>query len=217
MTEAEWNTSIDLQAMLESLRASGLASDRKLRLFACACCRRIWSLLYDDRSRRAVEVAERHADGLATWAELDTAEALAEEVAHEARQTRIGSIPVAEAAEAVAFRNLVVEFASGSVLLAVGNERTPENLQQCLLLRDIFGLLPFRSPPLDPSVLAWNDGCAVKLATAIYEERAFDRMPVLGDALEDAGLTDQEILEHCRGPGPHARGCWLVDLLTGRQ
>jgi hypothetical protein len=55
------------------------------------------------------------------------------------------------------------------------------------------------------------------LATAIYEESAFDRLPILADALEEAGCTDVELLGHLRGPGPHVRGCWVVDLITGKK
>jgi hypothetical protein len=65
--------------------------------------------------------------------------------------------------------------------------------------------------------LTWNDGIVIKLAQAIYEERAFDRLPILADALEEAGCSDTEILAHCRGPGPHVRGCWVVDLLLGKE
>jgi hypothetical protein len=61
-----------------------------------------------------------------------------------------------------------------------------------------------------------NDQAAFRIAQSIYEERAFERMPVLADALLDAGCTDEQVLEHCRGSGPHIRGCWVIDLLTGR-
>ena len=71
--------------------------------------------------------------------------------------------------------------------------------------------------PLDPAWLAWNDGTVRRLAAAIYEERAFARLPVLGDALEEAGCRDEGVLTHCREPGPHVRGCWLVDLLLGKS
>jgi hypothetical protein len=87
----------------------------------------------------------------------------------------------------------------------------------CALLRDLIGD-PFRpAPAVDPSWLAWNDGTVAKLAAAIYEERRFADLPILADALEDAGCSDAAILAHCRGPGEHVRGCWVVDLLTGRQ
>jgi hypothetical protein len=87
----------------------------------------------------------------------------------------------------------------------------------CSLLRDLFGN-PLRLAPFpDPSWLAWRDGVVVKLAQAIYPGRAFDRLPVLADALEEAGCHDPDILAHCRQPGEHVRGCWLVDLLLGKE
>ena len=70
---------------------------------------------------------------------------------------------------------------------------------------------------IDPSWLAWNNGIVVKMAQAVYEERAFDRLPVLADALEEAGCADADLLSHLRGPGPHVRGCWAVDLLLGKE
>jgi hypothetical protein len=82
-------------------------------------------------------------------------------------------------------------------------------------VRDVFGN-PFRSVRLAPSWLTWNNGTIPKLARAIGEEQAFDRLPILADALEDAGCTNRDILDHCRGPGPHIRGCWVVDLLAGK-
>jgi hypothetical protein len=85
------------------------------------------------------------------------------------------------------------------------------------ILRCIFGN-PFRpAPPVDPAWPAWNGGSVRKLAEGIYEERAFDRLPVLADALEDAGCSDPSLLGHLRGPGPHVRGCWVVDLLLGKE
>lgn len=87
---------------------------------------------------------------------------------------------------------------------------------RCHLLRDIFGN-PFRPVTIDPAWLTWNCGTVVHLAQAIYDERAFDRMPILADALEDAGCHDADILEHCRGGREHVRGCWLVDLILGKD
>src|SRR5262249_8153388 len=83
-----------------------------------------------------------------------------------------------------------------------------EPASEAALRRDLVGN-PFRPlPRISASVLAWNDRCVVKLATSIYDERAFDRMPILGDALEDARLKDEEMLKHCRqGGAAHARGC----------
>ena len=71
----------------------------------------------------------------------------------------------------------------------------------------------FRLVAVDPSWLWWNDGTVGKLAHVIRDERSFDRLPLLADALEDAGCTDEVILTHCRGRGKHDRGCWVLDLL----
>ncbi len=81
------------------------------------------------------------------------------------------------------------------------------------LVRDIFGN-PFRPVAVDPS---WLTSTVTSLATSIYAERAFDRMPILADALEEAGCDHADILTHCRGDGPHVRGCWVVDLLLGKE
>ncbi|MBN9523413.1 hypothetical protein J0H58_33690 [bacterium] len=80
-------------------------------------------------------------------------------------------------------------------------------------MKDIFGN-PFRPVAVDPS---WRTEAVVALAEGIYADKAFDRMPVLADALEDAGCSHEDILSHCRGDGPHVKGCWVVDLLTGRK
>src|SRR5262249_37713894 len=87
---------------------------------------------------------------------------------------------------------------------------------QTALVRDLFGN-PFRPAQADPAWLAWNGGTVPKLAEAVYPERAFDRLPVLADALEEAGCCDAELLSHLRSPGPHVRGCWAVDLLIGKE
>jgi hypothetical protein len=81
------------------------------------------------------------------------------------------------------------------------------------LVRDIFGN-PNRPLAVDPS---WRTSTVLALAKTIHEDRAFDLMPILADALQDAGCGDADLLDHCRGPGPHARGCWVIDLLLGRE
>ncbi len=85
------------------------------------------------------------------------------------------------------------------------------------LLRDIAGNLFRPQPVIDSSWLSWNDRIIPKLAQAIYDDRAFDRLPILADALEEAGCTNADILNHCRQPGEHVRGCWVVDLLLGKS
>jgi hypothetical protein len=73
---------------------------------------------------------------------------------------------------------------------------------------------PFRPVTPDPS---WLTPTALASGQGIYAERAFDRLPILADALQDAGCDRAEVLDHCRGPGPHVRGCWVVDRLLGKS
>jgi hypothetical protein len=87
---------------------------------------------------------------------------------------------------------------------------------QADLLRDLLGN-PFRPVSADPAWLTWNGGTVRQLAEVIYEERRFVDLPILADALEEAGCTDEDILSHCRGPGEHVRGCWVLDLLLGKE
>jgi hypothetical protein len=84
--------------------------------------------------------------------------------------------------------------------------------RSALLLRDIVGN-PFRSVAADPS---WLTATVVTLARQMYEGRSFSLMPILADALQDAGCGDEAVLSHCRGNGPHIRGCWVVDLVLGK-
>jgi hypothetical protein len=85
-----------------------------------------------------------------------------------------------------------------------------------LLLLDIFGN-PFRPVPIDPAWLRWQGGTVVNLAHAIYDARQFENLPVLADALEEAGCANADILAHCHSDGPHVRGCWVVDALLGKM
>jgi hypothetical protein len=110
---------------------------------------------------------------------------------------------IAPARDIDAFR----EYAS-----AVRAARHEEESAQAHILRDIHGN-PFRLQA-GPS---WLSRSVVALAQTIYTDRAFDRLPILADALEEAGCTDTEILAHCRGPGPHVRGCWVIDLILGKE
>jgi hypothetical protein len=180
-------------------------SERKRRLFACACCRSVWDLLGDERSRRAVEVAERYADGQASLAELQEARVAAHFATREDRADAVRAAYYAVVDDA----RLAAEHASFRARPADWDVR------QAAWLRDLLGGQG-RPPGLD-SVRAWNGGCVVKLARAVYQERRFQDLPVLADALEEAGCTDTEILTHCRQPGDHVPGCWLVDLLLGKE
>jgi hypothetical protein len=95
------------------------------------------------------------------------------------------------------------------------NEHTRRQIRRSTahLIRDIFGN-PFHPVAFDPR---WRTSDVLGLARAIYEDRAFDRMPVLADALMDAGCADEQVIGHCRGLGPHVRGCWVVDLVLDRK
>jgi hypothetical protein len=91
-----------------------------------------------------------------------------------------------------------------------------ERATQSHLLRCIIGN-PFRPVAVNADWLTWNNGTVAKLAQNIYDDRAFDLLPILADALEEAGCTNQDILDHCRSGGEHVRGCWVVDALLGKE
>jgi hypothetical protein len=209
--EAEWQTCSD-PFVLAAFR-HGWPSDRKCRLYACACCRLVWNELDDPRSRAAVEVAERLADGLASPAEV----ARAREEAEAVTATYVSDWHPAVAAEAALGDRPPARLVIRAVLPRGLEQHGERKAQVAALFRDIAGN-PFRpSPPISPTVRAWNDGTVVQLARGIYEERAFDRLPILADALEDAGCTDTDLVAHCRAPGPHVRGCWAVDFLLSKE
>jgi hypothetical protein len=204
MTEPEWLVCTDVRRMLTFLR--GNLSERKRRLFGIGCCRRLWPLVSDDRSLRAVEIAERYADGFGSEQDVDAAHRAACEVANSGAT----SPPAAFALWTVAYATSIDAAFFIETYLATLPDT--EEAFEAPILRDVVGN-PFRPVALDS---AWRTPTVMALADAIYEHRRFDDLPVLADALEEAGCTDAGILDHCRGPGPHVRGCWIVDLLTGR-
>lgn len=206
MSEAEWLACTKPHEMVSFLR--GKASERKLRLFACASCRRLWHLLTDERSRRGVEVAELYADNLATAEQLHD---VAIEADAGADDTHGEGADVADTAADLTSSN-TWEGTHAAATMDYPTERP----HQSNLLRDLIGN-PFRPVLVDPSWLAWSDGTVVKLAQGIYDDRAFDRLLVLADALEEAGCTNADILAHCRQPEEHVRGCWVVALLLGKE
>ncbi len=260
MTENDWSACTDPQKMLTFLRDSSNLSERKTRLFAVACCRRIWHFLTDEEGgRETVEVAERYADG-----EADAS------IMHEAN-TAAWAVHVGYAFDGIDFSRLgqkddgsgtrqrVGRAASEVVLAAAwwgpeedwrlgdgqtigdptwaastalfygavpgqepglsitGNRWNHPAL--CHLLRDIFK--PFRPVTINT---AWLTPTVLALAQGAYNNRNLPcgtldnaRLAVLADALEEAGCNNTEILEHLRGPGPHTRGCWLLDRLLGKE
>lgn len=222
MSEDEWLTCADPWMLLNHFRGSLRQRSRKLRLVAAACCRRIWRVLSDERSRRVVEIAERFADGAADGQELQAAS----DVSHAAHRDafRLKGKIGASAEWAAAFSADQRPFfaatrAANFAWVAMGDPVTepgPEKAAQAKLIREIFGN-PFRPVAVNLAWRTWNDGTVEKLARSIYDLRRFDLMPILADALEEAGCDNTEILAHCRGPNEHVRGCWLVDLLLGKS
>jgi hypothetical protein len=215
MTEAEWLAANDPTPLLEFLR--GKVSDRKLRLFAVACCRKVWHLLLGEQSRHAAEVTERFADGEASEQELWDARSNAWEFADylvhndEAYAHLDADAPNATDAPAWAAESSVQPI---RVVIAVQRALgTAEGKAQPELLRCIFGN-PFRPVTLKSS---WLTATVLALANGIYEKRAFDRMPILADALQDAGCDNEDVLSHCRGENVHVRGCWVVDKLLAKE
>lgn len=230
MTEAEWLACTEPQRMLTFL--GGRITDRKLRLFAVACCRRIWSLLPGEQFRHLVELSERYADREVSRRDL-----------MEARQLAEGNSPPGWDAAAVAAVTAALRQpysaacqAQRAAATAAANAQAHERLrdpnrvpsetcddvlrrailaefsEQSVLLRDLCGN-PFGRPPRP---FAWLTPATSAIAQTIYYDRRFEDLPVLGDALEDGGCTEQDFLEHCRSPGPHVRGCWVVDHLLGK-
>ena len=233
MDENEWLNATNPMPMLEFLRCLSDTSQRKWRLFAAACCRRILCLTGDERVHQVAEVVEWLAEGLPQKKERRIARNTALLAAQE---STVGSKSnVAWAIYCATAKNAAraAQDCSLYALQTVGGPsgkaiwpgvtngsaaRAAERTVQCGLLRDIVAS-PFTTPrPIDAAWLLWNDSTVRRIAEGIYEERAFERMGVLADALLDAGCNDEVMLAHCRQQGAvHARGCFVLDLLLGKE
>jgi hypothetical protein len=229
MTEEQWLTCEDAIDML--LVPPGKAvGERKLRLFAVACCRRVWDVLSPD-NRSAVEVAERYADGLATLQQLTHWQELCVPLRDDDPDTLPEDEPPSYWCDMATWQAILPRAAAGVTDVCDATRRVArdrsgewEDVVQARLLREIVGN-PFTAPPpISPSMLRWHDSLLPRLAEAAYRERSLPsghldpaRLAVLADALEDAGCTDAELLAHLRGPGPHVRGCFAVDVLLNRS
>jgi len=229
MTEAEWLACESIDEMLWFHR--GAATPRKLRLLACASCRRLWDLLTSRADREAVEVAERYADRAVpdarraearrkTSPTLKLRERLGNpfnpahfavgrtrDQASEVRHCLFGARNAASIAETLR---------TGTF----GSALRDEEVAHCALAREIFGN-PFCPVRLNR---AWLTPAVTSLAQVAYDTRILPsghldpaHLTVLTDALEEAGCTNPEVLSHCRSGGEHVRGCWVLDLLTGRE
>jgi hypothetical protein len=227
--EEDWQECADPHRMLDYLE--GKLSDRKLRLFACACVRRYWGRLHT-RARQAVEVSERFADALATAAQLDEAREAAELAQYTVTEFDAPALfaavaaamdPAREAARQTlgALRRLAwsdgaYEGVPGVDERQAARESADEEARaQCDVARHVFGD-PFHPVAVDPLWLRWDNAIVHKVAQIIYTERRFDQLPILADALEEAGCGDERLLLHFRRPGEHERGCWALDLLLNR-
>jgi hypothetical protein len=249
MTESEWLTSESPQKMRAHMEKGGGVSERKLRLFACACCRRVERWFVDPCQHVAVDVLEKFADGLVTRVELavscqaagtiDEGHALLSDEQVERNQDALdASYHAAQAVsqatctdppgdteptyfhriydtimhivDAAGFAAVAFDEQGGRSLSAQAAER--KNLAD--LLRCVIGS-PFRSVDFNPE---WRTDTAVYLAKGMYESRDFSTMPILADALQDAGCNSDDVLDHCRDKKQtHVRGCWVVDLVLERS
>jgi hypothetical protein len=226
MTEREWMNCINPELMLTYVR--GKASNRKLRLLACACCRCVWHLIPEGACRKAVEVGERYADGLATEAELHAVARAAirfygnftvlSSEGHASAEACAAAVAIVDNARSMeeAATHAFAAVAYAAEIHSKKSSYRPDHPDQVALIRDLFGN-PFRPMPHSAPWLAENNSAIVNLAQTIYTERNFARMPSLSNALESSGCTNLEILAHCQGPGPHVHGCWVLDLLLGKS
>jgi hypothetical protein len=234
--EAQWLACADPKPMLDYLYRK--VSQRKLRLFGCACLRLIWSRVPAGASRHAVETAERYVDEQASGGEMALAaranKALRYTLGFQADQARLhwsdpdcaayyGAVAVAAVFADSAWWAAVD--ACDAVLELRGRTTLSEAGQRAAyLVREICGN-PFDPPPaVDPACRAWKGGAVRQLAEAAYQERQLPsgeldrtRLAVIADALEESGCAEPSLLTHLRSPGPHVRGCFVIDALTGRS
>jgi hypothetical protein len=222
MTEAEWLRSNQVRVMAGQLDVCRF--DRKLRLFAAACCRAAWSKLAPE-FRSVIDASESYADGQVSLGVLRDLYYVALECDFSPEQDAVQSAAAMNCASWWASANLYLASAHrlAEVLVDPGERergavhvrwRVERNLRIFAdFLRDIVGN-PFHPIAFESR---WRTADATALARTIYEDRVFDRMPLLADALMDAGCADEQIIGHCRGAGPHVRGCWVVDLVLGKE
>jgi hypothetical protein len=242
MTEAEWLLGIGPRPMHEFLASRDRATARKNRLLMCALARVVWDYLPDGRSRSAVKKAEAFADGLTTPEALRRSARLADQAHQELYPTCLAALRASKGKYPLQVRKLERRTSAAHVAVAAASEAPisfsaldvdwkpsdPTDYfyyssavldvlsQHIVLFHEMFSN-PFHSTTLDPDCLTLAGGTAVKLAREMYERQRFEGMPVLADALEDAGCDDADILDHCREPGMHFRGCWVMDLLLGKE
>lgn len=221
MTEAEWLTCNDPLAMLESLKGKVVATPRKLRLFVCASLRRALSSQLPILS--VIEVAEAFIEDHVTDEERRSALSQFDAI-QDRRSLRANLIWHCLTAPLNDY-GYRLEWWHYAMTAALCSKQEQAAHDDATLLREVF-LSPFirRKLRVHPSWLSWNNGTIPRLAQAIYDDRVLPsghldntRLAILADALEEAGCTDATILGHLRGSGPHVRGCFVIDALTGRS
>ena len=203
MTEEEWLNGTDAMPKLTFLRES---SERKLRLAGCAYCRSVWALL-GKSSRRAVSFGEELADRATDEKHYEPTLRAAIQAVLRYEKMSSDRFRAAD----IAYR-VMLNDGWYAVEWTFGNWTGLHN--GSAIVHDIFGN-PFRPVAFSPS---WRTDTAAALAQQMYDSRDFSAMPILADALQDAGCDSADILDHCRDPhATHVRGCWVVDLVLGRE
>jgi hypothetical protein len=231
MDEARWLRCRDARQMLPCLRRrKPPPTERKLRLYAVACCRRLWSVM-EEPCRRSIEVAERFADGQASADEMATAHAAIltrnrgvggmhrrSPLAHEIPTFNAWS--AAEGATRIGNVNIAKTIGEAGLVAILRADLRTDGPDQAILFREVFGN-PFA--PLDSTVCP-RTANILTLAASIYEDRNpaegeldATRLAVLADMIEEAGCTCVELLRHLRSEDAHVRGCWVLDLLLGKE
>jgi hypothetical protein len=224
MNEAEWwgaTRPLDMMEHLLLSRSQERFPDHTFRRFACACLRCLEPRLSDRRSRQALLVAERYTEGLADRRALATAH----RAAREAVLAKGLDAPTRGGAEDFLAAEVAAEVSGPRGTHAareVCQQRFRDALARagapdpCELLRELFGN-PFRAPALPAGWRRFQGGLIAQLAQDVYAGQKWADLPVLADALEEAGCADPDVLGHCRGPAAHRRGCWVVELLRGDE
>jgi hypothetical protein len=204
MNEQEWFGCKSPIEMLEAVHDK--RSARKLRLLAVAISRSVFTEKTPGEVIKAARLAEAFEDQACPIEEWERLNEELHRVSH--HEYMYSSDELNAAMEWTTTRTF-----SCSDLLSVIDYFELRDPPVIELVHDVIGN-PFEPVAIDP---AWLTSTVASLAQAIYDERAFDRLPLLADALEDAGCTSVEILKHCRQPDVHVRGCWVVDLVLGKE
>jgi hypothetical protein len=227
VTEAEWLAATDARAMLAHLSCEGQAGPRQFGSFVAACVRHLAGALPAAFSVYAEEICLRSAAGggrqkiyglvdmlvdeMRGNEQLSGSEWRARELVLHALDEVISGLPAATRASSLVERiEEWVDAAESANPVSELRQRLPS------LLTDIFGN-PFRGEVLEARGAYFKRTWVLDMAERIYDDYEFDCLPLLADALEDTGCTDAELLGHLRGPGPHVRGCWAVDLVLGKS